>query len=270
MSYLLAAVTVAAVGALPLLRHRRKRTRLYRELASRRQALTAGQAPCLAAAPAPASLRAEFADQRIVRVEGFLSPDTLARLRGECMANQGRVERSHIPAHKKGGTLSYEAIHRGAPGCLALYHSTQLRHWLSDLMGISLQPTADHDQSSCSLLYYDRTGDHIGWHYDHNFYRGRHFTILISLINRSSDGACSASMLQRRQNGETQEVAAPENTLVVFEGARVFHRATAVQEGDQRVMLSMTMCTDPHIGLAKELVRRVKDTAYYGPRILID
>ena len=35
-------------------------------------------------------------------------------------------------------------------------------------------------------------------------------------------------------------------------------------------MLSMTLCTDPGINPIKELARRVKDTAYYGPRALID
>jgi len=57
---------------------------------------------------------------------------------------------------------------------------------------------------------------------------------------------------------------------VLFEGARVFDRATAVAEGDERVMLSMTLCTDPGLGPLKELARRVKDTAYYGPRVLLD
>jgi hypothetical protein len=32
----------------------------------------------------------------------------------------------------------------------------------------------------------------------------------------------------------------------------------------------MTFCTDPRIHPLKELARRIKDTAYYGPRALID
>jgi hypothetical protein len=161
--------------------------------------------------------------------------------------------------------FGWAAAQVGAAGIAPLPISAMTR------VGVSLQPTADHDQSSCSLLYYDQAGDHIGWHYDHNFYRGRHFTILLSLINRSAaGGGCSAGRLQRRRDGKNEEIATPENTLVVFEGARVLHRATPVQEDEQRVMLSMTLCTDPHIGPARELVRRVKDTAYFGPRILID
>lgn len=135
----------------------------------------------------------------------------------------------------------------------------------------SLAPTADHDQSSCSILYYDQAGDHINWHYDHNFYRGRHFTVLLSLVNRSAAGGVSAGRpTQRLPNGAALDWDTSENVLVMFEGAVILHRATPIAESDQHVMLSMTLCTNPGIGLFKELLRRVKDTAYFGPRVLID
>jgi hypothetical protein len=40
-----------------------------------------------------------------------------------------------------------EALHRHAPACLALYHSPELWHWLGRVVGETLQPTADHDQT---------------------------------------------------------------------------------------------------------------------------
>lgn len=273
MSTLLTAALVtagAAAGAVPLIGHRRRRQRLYRELSRRRDAIVGGLEPRIGCARDPAALRPRFAQERLVQVDGFLDTESLGRLQNECLAHRAHAERSFIPGHKKGGTLSYEAIHRRAPACLAFYHSTALRAWLNDLTGLALLPTADHDQSSCSLLYYDQPGDHIGWHYDYNFYRGRHFTVLLSLFNQAARGGPSAGELERRRAGAVSGVATPANTLVVFEGARVFHRATQVRDGDERIMLSMTFCTDPRIGRWRELVRRIKDTAYYGPRALID
>lgn len=265
------ALAAAAIGAVALTRHGRHRKRTYRELAARREALTAGRRPSLATLPAPENLRADFERERIIRVEGFLASESLAELRAEWRANRLRAVRSYIPRHKKGGTVSYEAIHRHAPACLALYHSPALRDWLGRVVGEPLQPTADHDQSACSILSYDQAGDHIQWHYDYNFYRGRHFTLLLSLVNRSADGGVSSGrLMQRRQFGEVTEWDSSENVLVLFEGARVHHRVSPVGAGDERVMLSMTLCTDPRIHPLKELVRRVKDTAYYGPRALID
>jgi hypothetical protein len=201
-----------------------------------------------------------------------LDPAQLAQLREEARQARRLAERSLVPGHKKGGTLSYEAVHREAPRCLALYHSVALRQWLVRVLGTEVRPTADHDQSSCSLLYYDRPGDHIGWHFDHNFYRGRHFTVLLSLENRgaATAGRLSSGRLQRRLHGATREVPTPENVLVVFEGARVFHRATAVGDRERRIMLSMTFATDPRVHPWKETLRRIKDTAYFGPRVLVD
>jgi len=267
------AITFLAAGTLAvvLARHADKRRKLYRGLARQRQAMLPGKAPAIRTATDPKDLAPLFAGERIVAVADFLAPESLEALRAECLANRPRIERSYLPGHKKGGTLSYEAIHRHAPACLAFYHAPQVHRWLSEVVGETLVPTADHDQSSCSILCYDQAGDHINWHYDHNFYRGRHFTILLSLVNRSAAGGISAGrLMQRKKNGEEPTWECPENTLVIFEGARVLHRASPIAEGDLRVMLSMTLCTNPKINPVMELVRRIKDTAYYGPRALID
>jgi hypothetical protein len=134
-----------------------------------------------------------------------------------------------------------------------------------------VRATPLRDQSSLSVLRYDRAGDHINWHYDHNFYRGRHFTVLLVVVNRSAAGGVSHSRLERQlDNGSVGTVEMPENTLVVFEGACVRHRATPTAAGDLRVILSMTYCEDPRIRWTAELARRVKDTAYYGIRALWD
>jgi hypothetical protein len=266
----LALLTFAA-GAAVLLRHRAMRTRLYRELAGRRATLMNAHEPGIRTPEDPTELSTAFLREGIVRVEGFLSPESLEELCVEVEINRHLAERSYIPGHKKGGTLSYEGIHRRAPACLAFYHSPLVRQWLSDVVGEPLMPTADHDQSSCSILFYDRPGDHIHWHYDYNFYRGRHFTVLLSLKNGAAGGGVSAGrLMQRRPGGEEVEWDTSENVLVMFEGARVFHRATPIAGGEERVMLSMTLCTDARIHPLRELARRIKDTAYYGPRALVD
>ena len=78
------------------------------------------------------------------------------------------------------------------PNCSAL---------ISDIARLQIEPTPLHDQSSCSVLFYEKPGDHIGWHYDHNFYKGRHFTVLIPLINRGREAnGLSQARLKVRQN----------------------------------------------------------------------
>jgi hypothetical protein len=212
-----------------------------------------------------------FRKQYIVRYVGFLPEPMLQELREECLANAAHSERRSIPLHKKGATLSYEALHTRTPACVGLFHSPVLRRWISDVVGAEVWPTADYDQSACSVLYYTEAGDHINWHYDHNFYKGRHFTVLLSLVNHSADGKLSASRLMwKDSNGEVVPVDTAENVLVVFEGARVLHRVSPTDPGDVRVILSMTFSTDPRVGFFKELLRRCKDIAYYGLRALWD
>lgn len=252
-------------------RHRQRRDALYAELA-RQRILFLQSHPMKPVDPEQATrLHAAFASDRIVTFPDFLPPDDLRRLIDEARENLSRVERSFIPTHKKGGTVAYERLQRFAPACVSFYHSPDVQSFLSRVIGTSILPTPDQDQSSLSLLCYTEAGDHIQWHYDLNFYRGRHFTVLLPLVNEGPDGGLSRSQFQRQlPAGDPVNYSTAPNTLVIFEGARVRHRATPVGPGDTRLMLSMTYATDPRISHVKEAIRRLKDTAFYGIRALWD
>lgn len=266
-----ALVAVAIIMVSLLIRHRRHRRRTLIELAAQREQLIPKSSITIASNHNLQAIAAEFARESIVRIGDFLQPDDLQSLRREAEASVPKMVPSFIPTHKKGRTLSYEKIHHFAPGCLNFYHSEQVRTWVSSVVGMPVLPTPDGDQSSLSVLCYNEKGDHINWHYDHNFYRGRHFTVLLSLANQSASGGVSQSTLMRKRRGSgEQSFDTSPNTLIVFEGSRVLHRASPTAEGDLRMMLSMTYCTDPRTNPLKEFARRVKDTAFYGIRALWD
>jgi hypothetical protein len=54
----------------------------------------------------------------------------------------------------------------------------------------------------------------------------------------------------------------------MFEGVRVFHKVTRLEENELRVMLGMTFCTRPQTSPLKGALRRFKDIAYFGVRAL--
>jgi len=204
----------------------------------------------------------------IVRMSDVIESATFAHIKA-VVARTRRSERRYIPSHKKGGTISYEHLYACAPDLVAFYQSTALRDLVSEVVGVAVVPTPLHDQSSCSLLVYERPKDHIGWHYDHNFYHGRHFTVLLSMVNEDRvHGGLSATRLQANIDGQVEEIPTPANTLVIFEGARVLHRVTPLEEQQTRILLSMTFCTNPNAPWYKENARRIKDMAYYGVRAL--
>jgi hypothetical protein len=180
-----------------------------------------------------------------------------------------KTERSYVPLHKKGAAIAYSVIRRSAPAIVEFYRSPDQCRTISDIAQLAIEPTPPRDESSLSVLVYDQPGDHIGWHYDHNFYRGRHFTVLLTIENRGHQaGGLSASCLLAKCHGEEQAISTPANTLVVFEGARVLHKVVPIHADERRVVLSMTYCRDPRISLPREVARRFKDMAFFGPRAL--
>lgn len=206
--------------------------------------------------------------QHLAMLDNVLPPDDFGRLVAE-MEELVETERSYLPAHKKGGTVAYKTLERKAPGLVALYRSNGLRRLISDIVKLTVEPTPLNDQSSCSVLFYDKPGDHIGWHYDHNFYKGRHFTVLVPMINRGREpNGLSQAKLMVRQNRRDRVIATPPNAMIVFEGARIRHKVTPIGEGEKRVIWSMTFCTDPRNSAFQGVARRVKDTAFFGLRAL--
>jgi hypothetical protein len=206
--------------------------------------------------------------KRLGTISNFLPEEELQELKSEVQRLIG-VERTYLPAHKKGGTISYSTLREVAPKAIELYHSPEYQKLLSSIVGEKLVPTPLQDESSLSILVYNKSGDHIGWHYDHNFYNGLHFTVLLAIENKgkSEDGLSSARLMVRDKQGDTV-IPTPPNTLVVFEGSKILHQASKIDDGETRIMLSMTYCTNPKNSLVKEWARRIKDTAFFGVRAL--
>lgn len=247
------------------------RMRVRRTPVAQRDQVLQGHERVLPSRDDATALAERFRSDSLITAAGFLDVDMLEKLRQEAVDNLPRVVRSYVPAHKQGGTVSYENIHLHAPTCLALYHSPAMHRWISAIVGEPVRCTADHDQSACSILYYTRAGDYINWHSDPNFYTGRQFTILLMLVNKAAEGGISAStLLRKHKDGREERIELDENDLVLFEGPRVLHKVSPTAAGDTRIALSMTFNTDPRIGLVSELARRVKDTAFFGIKALLD
>ena len=196
---------------------RTRRLRVYRDVERRRQLLREGHS---AAHSVEADARAmpSFADLLAVLPDA-LPPETMRTLTAD-IERLATTERSYVPTHKKGGTVAYETLRGNAPAVVALYCSPDFHALISRIVGATVVPTPRHDQSSCSVLFYERPGDHIGWHYDHNFYKGRHFTVLLPIVNRDAAGTgLSAARLMARVGADEREIPTPPNQLVVFEGA---------------------------------------------------
>lgn len=216
---------------------------------------------------APDTIEIPSFETRLATLDTAMAPGLFARINAE-VAALIETERSYLPTHKKGGTVAYSTLREKAPMLVGHYLSEDMCELVSRIVGMEVGPTPLHDESSCSVLFYEKPGDHINWHYDHNFYRGRHFTVLIPLVNRGREDALSAARLLAKQRGREVEIATPPNRMIIFEGAKVRHKVTPIGEGERRTVWSMTYCADSRNSAVQGVARRVKDTAFFGLRSL--
>jgi len=147
-------IGTTAITAGGLTYARRRRVRLYRELEERIVWIANARAPELSAIPQRKS--PGFSD-RLAVVPDLLGAETFAGIKAEAERITA-PERSFVPTHKNGGTVPYVTLIESAPTALAVYHCADLKEYISRLVGVRLQPTPIQDQSSLSLLSYDRPG----------------------------------------------------------------------------------------------------------------
>ncbi len=218
------------------------------------------------------ALRAEFVRQgSFLYVPDFLPPQLTARAIaavGEVAAVEGTVNRNYLPRHKQGGSVSRHTLDALAPDIGALYRAPALRDWLGELAGERLELSPPEDAHAYALYFYTRAGDHIGWHYDTSYYRGRRYTLLLGVIDESS---CRLEYELHTREPRVPTVSGsiqyPPGALVFFDGDKLKHRITPAREGERRVSLTFEYVTDPRMSPWWRLISNFKDAvAYFGLR----
>jgi hypothetical protein len=167
------------------------------------------------------------------------------------------VMRCALP-NKDGATISTPDMESHSEHVIPFYRD-ELRRIVSRLTGLDLQPTDLHLPTSCALLIYERENDWINWHYDHNYYQGRFFTVLIPITRNLT---CTRFQF-RDTSGQIQSLDLTHNSLL-FEGNYLYHRATKLCKDQRRVMLSCQYVTDNSMSALHRARLRIKDFAYTG------
>ena len=185
------------------------------------------------------------------------------------------IFRNYVPGHKQGGSVSYYAIenelHEGS-AIVALYRSPALRRFLSQIVKEELLLCPDDDPHSCALYYYTQPGDHIGYHYDRSYYKGKRYTVLMGLIERSERCRLVAHLPAPGATEDVTEQSIPldPGSLVIFNGDTLWHAVTPLGPREERVVLTMQYVTDQEMGPFHRAFSNLKDVfGYFGPAALI-
>jgi hypothetical protein len=214
-------------------------------------------------------LRREFAEQgAFLHLEHFLPEQVSAQLAPAASVVNSAVNRNYVPGHKQGGSVSRHTIDAMVPFIAQLYRCPSLIAWLGKLCGEPLQASPAGDPHAYALYFYTRAGDHIGWHYDTSYYRGRRYTLLLGVIDESS---CRLDYeLHTRRPGAATVAGSlrlDPGALVFFDGDTLRHRITPLAEGEMRVSLTFEYVTDPRMRAWWRLFSNLKDAfAYFGLR----
>lgn len=185
------------------------------------------------------------------------------------------IFRNYVPGHKQGGSVSYYAIvnePREPSTIVSLYRSSAFRRFLSDIVKEELLLCPDNDPHACALYYYTQPGDHIGFHYDKSYYKGKRYTVLMGLIERSEHCRLVAHMRKSGTNGNVSEEAIPldPGSLVIFNGDKLWHAVTPLQPREERIVLTMQYVTNQEMGAFHRAFSNLKDVfAYFGPAALV-
>ncbi len=205
-----------------------------------------------------------------VVLDGLVDADAVRAMVAEADALRLRINRNYVPGQKKGGSVSYFTVREEAPRTLALYKSPELIALLNRITREQLLPCPDADPHSCALYFYTEPGDHIGYHFDTSFYKGKRYTVLIGLVERSSSRlVCQLYKGDSARATEEVRVTTDPGKLVLFNGDKLWHCVTPLGAGEERVVLTLQYVTDQRMGRLQRLVSDVKDAvAYFGFRAL--
>ena len=108
----------------------------------------------------------------------------------------------------------------------------------------NLQFVPEVDTNRLSLLYYKDEGDGIDWHVDGTIYLGDRWAGILTIVEDIKE---SEAKLELKPNGKpaTFPIEKMENTLVLFQGDQVQHRARPMLMDEQRIVVSLLFSTNP-------------------------
>ena len=221
-----------------------------------------------------AALDAEYrAQDRFVFLPRFLPPDLVAEMQAEARAFVPRdVYRAHVPLLRKAGAVGQSRIAACAPALHALYRSPNFRALASRLAGAPLELRHPDDAHAVSLYYYQRSGDHMAFHYDDcGCDAEASFTATLGLVH-DTRARLQVQLFKREPARRMKElfVEMVPGSLVFFCGTRAYHRVTPLGTDEERITYSFSYVRELRPSRGWRRVREnVSDAIFYfGPQAL--
>jgi len=171
---------------------------------------------------------------------------------------------------RKGSGINFNAMNNDSKylDLLSLYYSDEIKHLLNKLFNKYINNVTNSDKNACSLLVYNNKNDYINWHYDESNLYGNRYTILLTLVNKNleTNGLSSSEFNYQIGNTTTYKIKTKENSLIIFNGSKIYHKATPIENNEKRILLSMVYCDvcQQKTSLINCIYERIKNSILYN------
>jgi hypothetical protein len=179
----------------------------------------------------------------IIIIEDFLNIEYYNFLKNQF---NGKTYKSINTLLRKASGYDFFKLHDQTSeyfGFLELYYSNELLDVISDVLNKPVQRTPLSDPNSCSLLIYTNSGDGLSWHLDYSRYNAERYVVLLTIVNENSDkNDLSQNEFHYMYEGKEYKIKMKVNTLTIFKGSEIMHKATPIADNEKRILLSFTLC----------------------------
>ena len=208
------------------------------------------------------ALAKQFHQQQLLIIDKFLPPAFVEQhLVTEVEHCTQFMNRVYVAGFKKSGSVSSHILATQGPNLHSLYHVDSMKKLIANIVGQHLFVCPNEDPHGVALYYYTEPGDHIGFHYDKSFYRGKRYTVLLGLVQDSQHS--NLICYPEGKSSPPITVVTNPGTLVMFNGDVLWHKVSPLGANERRVILTLEYVTDTRMTFVNKFISNFKDRFLY-------
>ncbi|MEB3201782.1 MAG: hypothetical protein VKK05_03070 [Synechococcus sp.] len=175
-------------------------------------------------------------------------------------SNPAMGKRISVPGIKASRAITAHDVRTHVPELLSEYNT--LAQEVSRIVGTTVKTVPLSEPLSVCIIIYEQIGDHITWHYDDNPFKGRFFTLLAPITHTQT---CTHFEFKDHRNTPVPVLLSNKEGLL-FEGNKIYHRASRLCANEKRIMASFQFATNTEttVNIMNTIAKHIKTRSFTG------
>jgi hypothetical protein len=178
----------------------------------------------------------------IIVIDDFLNKDYFEFLKNQF---NGKKYKPINTLLRKASGFDFFKLHESSEyfGFIELYYTNDFLDVISDVLKKPVQRVQLSDPNAASLLIYTNPGDKLEWHYDFSRIFYTRYVVLLTIVNENQDQTdLSQNEFHYMFNEKEHKIKMKPNSLTIFEGDKIMHRASPISTNERRILMSFVLC----------------------------